>query len=96
MQTEDKRLVEVEAAGIIINARVQIEASLKKNRAFDEKSATDLMEFEAVLAVMEKSGLIARTPDGKVFMTKKGQEKQIRGFSIKGPAHKIRKFSRNK
>ncbi len=86
----------VEAAGIITCSQVKIETALKKSKAFDENTATVFEDFEAVLELMERGGLIARTPEGKVFMTKKGQEKQIRGFSIKGPTHKIRKFSRNK
>jgi hypothetical protein len=43
-----------------------------------------ILDFEAVLEAMEPSGLIARTSEGKVYMTKKGQSQQIRGFSIKG------------
>ncbi len=85
----------VEVEGIIINARVKIESALKKTKSFDEKSATEILEFHAVLDIMEKGGLVGRTPEGKFYMTKKGQEKQIRGFSLKGPG-KIVRFSRNK
>lgn len=85
----------VEAAGIIVNSRVKIENSLRKNKAFDANSAVALLQYGAVLDIMEQAGLITRTVDGKVYMTKKGQDEQIRGFSIKGP-RKILRFSRNK
>ncbi|MGD6851773.1 MAG: hypothetical protein ACQCN6_06930 [Candidatus Bathyarchaeia archaeon] len=86
----------VEASGIIITTRIKIESELKKNKAFDEKSASTFEDFGAVLDIMERSGLIAKTADGKYFMTKKGQEQQIRGFSIKAPPYRIKRFSRNK
>ena len=48
-------------------------------KAFDENSAADEEEekinFEATLDLMEKNGLIEKTFNGKIFMTKKGQEK---------------------
>jgi|WetSurMetagenome_2_1015567.scaffolds.fasta_scaffold230013_1 hypothetical protein len=90
-------MVMVESEGIIINARVKIESNLRKDKAFDEKSATDILEFGAVLDIMEKGGLVTKTNEGKYFMTKKGQGEQVRGFSLMGPGpHKIVKFSRNK
>ena len=76
------RIVEIQ--GIIVNARFKIEKALKKRKAFDENTATDAEEakvnFKGVIDLMEKNGLIARTPDGKIFMTKQGQEKQIRDY----------------
>jgi hypothetical protein len=96
-------MVEVESVGIIISTRYKIETALKERKAFDLKTATNAAEakinFNAVLEVMEKSGLIGKTPEGKIFMTQKGQEKQIRGFSINGKVptyEKIVKFSRNR
>lgn len=90
-------MTEVEAEGIIINARVKIESTLKKDKAFDKESATDILEFGAVLDIMQKGGLIEKTADGKYYMTKKGQNKQVRGFSLTGPGkHRIVRFSRNK
>jgi hypothetical protein len=90
-------LAEVEAEGIIINARVKIETTLKKDKAFDKESATDILEFGAVLDIMQKAGLVEKTGEGKYYMTKKGQDSQIRGFSLIGPGkHKFVRFSRNK
>jgi DNA-directed RNA polymerase subunit RPC12/RpoP len=34
--------------------------------------------FRAILDLMERGGLICRNCEGKIFMTKKGQEKQVR------------------
>jgi len=90
-------LTEIEAEGIIINARIKIESTLKKDKAFDKKSATNILEYSAVLDIMQKGGLIEKTADGKYYMTKKGQDKQIRGFSLTGlKKHKFVRFSRNK
>ncbi len=85
-----------EASGIIITTRIKIESELKKNKAFDANSASTFEDFSAVLDIMQKSGLIDKTADGKYFMTKKGQEQQVRGFSIKTPRYKVKRFSRNK
>jgi predicted transcriptional regulator len=46
------------------------------------------LDFQSALDAMEKGGLIIRTTEGKICLTKKGQRQQLRGFSIKGPAHK--------
>jgi len=92
----------VEAAGIIITTRHRIEVALTEKRAFDEKSAADVndskLNFQAMLDIMEKAGLVAKTSDGRFYMTKKGQEEQIRGFTIHkiAPTHKIKKYSKNK
>jgi hypothetical protein len=87
----------VEAEGIIINARVKIESTLKKDKAFDKESATDILEYNAVLDIMQKGGLVEKTADGRYYMTKKGQDKQIRGFSLTGvKKRKFVRFSRNK
>jgi hypothetical protein len=92
----------MEATGIITNTRFQIESALKERKAFDEKNAADLavvnLNMTAILDVMEKGGLIGKTIEGKVFMTQKGQENQIRGFKISNnfPEKKFIRFSRNK
>ncbi len=92
-----------EAAGIITSTRFKIETALKERKAFDITTAANLEEaqvnFVAILDVMEKSGLIGKTPEGKVFMTQKGQEQQIRGFAISNnfpSSRKFVRFSRNK
>jgi len=90
-------MTEVEAEGIIINARVKIESTLKKDKAFDKESATSILEYGAVLDIMQKGGLVEKTAEGKYYMTKKGQDKQIRGFALSGPGkRKFVRFSRNK
>jgi hypothetical protein len=78
MQIQDQRRV-VKIQGIIINARSKIEKALKQRKAFDENTAADAeeakMNFKGVLDLMEKNGLIGRTSEGKIFMTKQGQKK---------------------
>ena len=68
-------------SGIIICTQAKIEKELNKMKAFDKYSAADAEEarinFKAILDLMEKNGLIGRTFNGKIFMTKKGQENQI-------------------
>ncbi|MCW3982509.1 MAG: hypothetical protein NWE96_00770 [Candidatus Bathyarchaeota archaeon] len=92
----------LESRGIIASSRFKIETALKQRNAFDEKTAISIEDakigYRAVLDVMERSGLISMTPEGKVFMTKKGQEQQIRGFTISNdfPNKKFVRFSRNK
>jgi len=93
----------METTSIITNSRFKIETALKERKAFDEQSAANLedakVNFVSILDVMEKSGLIGKTPEGKIFMTPKGQEQQIRGFSVSNNFPSDRKFvrfSRNK
>jgi hypothetical protein len=93
----------METEGIIVNSRFKIETALKERKAFNEQSAVNLEEaklnFVAVLDVMEKGGLIGKTPEGKIFMTPKGQAQQVRGFYVSNnfPAdRKFVRFSRNK
>ncbi|MGD6806278.1 MAG: hypothetical protein ACQCN4_04900 [Candidatus Bathyarchaeia archaeon] len=93
----------LEATGIIASTRFKIESALKEKKAFDENSATDLkntyVNFLPVLDIMEQSGLIGKTLDGRVFMTKKGQEESRRGFTVINympSGRKFIRFSRNK
>jgi len=93
----------LESLGIIASTRFKIEITLKERKAFDEKSAADLMEthvnFKPILDVMEQSGLISKTLDGKVFMTQKGREEHLRGFAVSNympSGKKFIRFSRNK
>ena len=76
----------IEAAGIIISTRLRIEKALTERKAFDNTSATDAKEakidIQPMLDLLERRGLIGRTTEGKIFMTQKGQDEQIRGFSI--------------
>jgi hypothetical protein len=96
-------MVTIESAGIIISSRYKIESTLKERKAFDATTAMDpnvaQINFIAVLDIMERVGLIAKTADGKIYMTPKGQETQIRGFSLNGVQpnyEKIIRFSHNK
>ena len=93
----------LESFGIIANTRFKIEKTLKEKKAFDEKSAADLIgsyvNFQPILEVMEQSGLISKTADGKVFITQKGREEHLRGFAVSNytPSEKkFIRFSRNK
>jgi hypothetical protein len=69
-----------------VNLRLDIEGVLKEKRAFDEKTAADLavvnLDLIPVLDIMEKGGLIARTVEGKVYITSKGLEQSNRGFKV--------------
>jgi hypothetical protein len=69
-------------SGIINLAKERIEKALKNKEAFDETTAVDAEEeqvnFRSVLDLMERSGLIGRTAEGKIFMTKKGLQKQTK------------------
>jgi hypothetical protein len=74
-------------SGIILFAQTKIQKELKEREAFDESSAADAEEakinFKSILDLMEKDGLIGRTREGKIFMTKIGQEKQTKTSSPK-------------
>lgn len=74
----------VEIQGIIINARFKIEKALEDRKAFDANTAVDAEEAgvnsREVLDLMARDGLIGRTSEGKIFMTKKGQERQMLRF----------------
>jgi hypothetical protein len=89
-------------SSIISIAQAKIGKELQERKAFDENSAADAEEakinFKAVLDIMERGGLICRTYEGKVFITKKGQEKQENDFSTDSSTtqRKIVRFSRNK
>jgi hypothetical protein len=92
----------MEANGILTGPQLKIELCLKESKAFSAKKAVDLQAADLALTpaldIMEKSGLIARTPEGKVYMTSKGQERSIRGFKVDNdfPDRKFVRFSRNK
>ena len=92
-----------ETTSIITNSQFKIETALKERKAFDDQSAVNLEEakvnFVAILDVMEKNGLIGKTPEGKIFMTTKGQAQHIKGFFVSNnlsPDRKFVRFSRNK
>lgn len=89
----------MENTTINLNLRLDIEGALKQKRAFDEKSAADLaitnLDLVPVLDIMVKSGLISRTPEGKVFITSKGLEQSNRGFKVSSSQdRKFVRFSR--
>ncbi len=93
----------VEKLDISRNTRLKIEAALKNKEAFNEKSAAFFeetqLDFKEALEIMEESGLIGRTKEGKIFLTQKGQGQQSRGFLVSNtfPAsRKFVRFSRNK
>ncbi len=46
------------------------------------------LDFQSALKVMEKGGLIGRTTNGEIYLTEKGKNQQLRGFSINGPSRK--------
>ncbi len=98
-----QKIPTIELQGIIISTRFRIEKALKERKAFNEKTAADAQEanvnFQGVLDLMERDGLIVKTSEGRIFMTPKGQEKQIRGFTVHNRLPAVKKFvrfSRNK
>jgi hypothetical protein len=90
----------MEHTPVNVNLRLDIEGALKEKRAFDEKTAADLsvgnLDLVPVLDIMEKGGLIARTVEGKVFLTSKGLEQSSRGFTVSSGCQdkKFVRFSR--
>lgn len=90
----------IESMGIIASSRFKIEKTLKTQHAFDEKSAINLETgSQAIIELMERKGLISITPKGKIFLTQKGQEEQLRCFLINSDwssDKKFVRFSRNK
>jgi hypothetical protein len=46
------------------------------------------IDFQSTLQIMEKDGIISRTPQGKICLTKKGEKQQCIDFSPKKPTHK--------
>lgn len=93
----------VENIGVFRNTRHIIETTLNDRKAFNEKSAAPFeeteLDFKEALEIMEESGLVGRTAEGRFFMTQKGQEQQLRGFLVSNtfPAsRKFVRFSRNK
>jgi hypothetical protein len=93
----------IETTSKIKNSRLKIETALKETKAFNEQSAFNLEEakvnFVNNLDVTEKTGLIGKTPQGKIFMTQKIQEQRMRDFSFSNnfpSERKFVRFSRNK
>jgi hypothetical protein len=89
----------MENTTVNVDLRLDIEGVLKEKRAFDEKTAADLaianLDMVPVLDIMQKSGLIARTVEGKVFLTSKGLEQSNRGFKVSSSQDKkFVRFSR--
>lgn len=76
-QSED-----VEAQGILVNSEFKVVTSLDQKKAYNDKSATEVMELDALLDILQKSGVIGKTQDGKYYITKKGRQKQYKGFKI--------------
>jgi len=46
------------------------------------------LDFQSTLQIMETGGLIGRTSQGKIYLTKKGKNQHFRGFSINESNHK--------
>jgi hypothetical protein len=98
-KTERRKKQMLEEQGIIVNAQFKVEKALRERNAFDENSAADAkkaeVDFEGVLDMMQKNGLIAKTAEGKIFLTEKGQTHQPYP-ARKSLGGKFVRFSRNK
>jgi hypothetical protein len=73
---------DVEAQGILVNSEFKVVTTLDEKKAYSQKSATQVLELEALLDILQKSGVIKKTQDGKYYITKKGRQKQYKGFKI--------------
>lgn len=73
---------EIEPQGILVNSEFKVITTLEKKKAYNEKSAAELMDVATLLDILEKSGIIGKTAGGKYFITKKGRQKQFKGFKI--------------
>jgi hypothetical protein len=73
---------EIEAQGLLVNSEFKVVTNLDKKKAYNEKSATEMLELDALLDILLRSGLIGKTQDSKYFITKKGRQKQLKGFKI--------------
>jgi len=66
-------------AGIAIAAlRKRVETVLEKRRAFNENTAVNPEEaginYKRILELMNRGGIIAKTPEGKIYLTEKGRK----------------------
>lgn len=73
---------EIEPQGILVNSEFKVITSLDKKQAYSEKTATELLDLSQLIDILQKSGIIKKTADGKYFITKKGRQKQYKGFKI--------------
>ncbi len=58
--------------------------TIKANANLDKAK----LDFQTTLQIMETGGLIGITSQGKIYLTKKGKNQQLRGFSINRQTHK--------
>lgn len=69
-----------EAGDPIAALRKRIERILEKRRAFNENTAVNPEEaginYKRVLELMNRGGIIAKTPEGKIYLTEKGRKKE--------------------
>jgi hypothetical protein len=75
---------ENEFQGILVNSDFKVETKQAKKKAAVE-TGIEPIELDAVLDILQKSGIIAKTDNGKYCITKKARQKQLKGFKI---AHK--------
>jgi hypothetical protein len=74
---------ENEFQGILVNSDFKVETKQTKKKATIE--GIEAVELDEVLNILTKSGIIAKTENGKYCITKKARQKQLKGFKI---AHK--------
>ena len=75
---------ENEFQGILVNSEFKVETKQTKKKATIE-TGIEGVELDTVLDILQKSGIIAKTENGKYCITKKARQKQLKGFKI---AHK--------
>jgi predicted transcriptional regulator len=75
---------ENEFQGILVNSDFKVEIKQTKKKATVE-TGIEAVELDEVLDILQKSGIIVKTENGKYCITKKARQKQLKGFKI---AHK--------
>lgn len=75
---------ENEFQGILVNSDFKVATKQTKKKATTE-TGIEAVELDEVLDILQKSGIIAKTENGKYCITKKARQKQLKGFKI---AHK--------
>jgi hypothetical protein len=72
---------DVEAQGILVNSEFKAVTVLNEKKACSQKSAVGL-ELDALLVILQKSGVVKKTQRGKFYVTGKSRQKQYKGFKI--------------
>ena len=73
---------EIEPQGIIVNSEFKASCSINEKNACNRQTAAESLKLQETLDIMLRSGAIGKTSGGKYYVTKKGRQKQLKGFKI--------------